>query len=92
MCNLKGRFTGYGTATSIQPENDNPTPNSDEYTYNKWEVTGYFKNGSRKGFCTVTTENVQIKGNFDKDDQLNGSVTVQYLMKGTPYKTTVNLV
>ena len=45
-------------------------------------VEGYFKDGKRKGFCTVTTNDIEIKGWYNKNGFLEGFGTVRYLPNG----------
>ena len=54
----------------------------------KVRVEGYFEDGRRKGFCTVTTNDIEVKGWYNKKGVLEGFGTVRYLPNGK-YKFSV---
>ena len=48
----------------------------------KWSVTGYFEKGKRRGLCTVITNDIELKGHYNKLGELEGFGTIHYLEKG----------
>ena len=46
-------------------------------------VVGKFRKGKRDGFCTVATEDLELKGFFDENDLLNGYGTIHYNSEGS---------
>ena len=48
----------------------------------KWTVTGNFQKGKRRGFCTIVTNDIELKGHYNKIGELEGFGTIEYLEKG----------
>ena len=82
---LKGRFRGYGTVESCHKNNESSSldgKNDSFHSLGKWSVTGYFQKGNRRGFCTIITNDIELKGHYNKLGELDGFGTISYLEKG----------
>ena len=81
---LKESLNGHGIISLVDQKNDCYTSidtKESKETF-KARVEGYFKDGKRKGFCTVTTNDIEIKGWYNKNGFLEGFGTVRYLPNG----------
>ena len=79
---MKGRFTGYGT---VHKQNECSPINENEGAFAscvKWSVTGCFTKGRRRGPCIIKTRDMELNGNYNKNGELEGLGTIEYLEKG----------
>ena len=81
----KGRCKGRGTVAIVQACPEEVTHNSEDVKKNIeiGHVVGKFRKGKRNGFCTVATEDLELKGFFDEHDLLNGYGTIHYKSEGS---------
>ena len=78
---FKDKLSGYRTIEFVNKTKNNTTSrNANEN--DEVRIEGYFKKGRRNGVCTITTNDVEIKGWYNKDGFLEGPGTVRYLKKG----------
>ena len=87
---LKKSLDCHGTITLVDQMSDYSTAidNKESKENYKVRVEGYFEDGRRKGFCTVTTNDIEVKGWYNKKGVLEGFGTVRYLPNGK-YKFSI---
>ena len=81
----KGRFKGRGTVAIVEACHEGAANYAEEVKNNIeiGHVIGKFQKGKRKGFCSIATEDLQLKGFFDENDLMNGYGTMHYSSEGS---------
>ena len=87
FASTKGRFEGRGTVKIVQACHEEAAnyPKEVENNIEIGHVIGKFRKGKRTGFCSIATEDFQLKGFFDENDLMNGYGIMHYSSKGSMF-------